>query len=81
MTRDLRILCPNHEISIFLHFLINDYCKFLVQAHQHFCCNEDDSLGVILDDDIETKTKELNELQEMLKNLFLNILHVSLQLT
>ncbi|CAG9532992.1 unnamed protein product [Cercopithifilaria johnstoni] len=44
-------------------------------AYQRFCYNEDDSLGVILDDDIEVKKKELNELQEMLKNLFLNILH------
>ncbi|VDK88740.1 unnamed protein product [Litomosoides sigmodontis] len=37
--------------------------------------NEDHNLGVILDDDIEVKKKELNDLQEMLKNLFLNILH------
>ncbi|VBB25623.1 unnamed protein product [Acanthocheilonema viteae] len=39
------------------------------------CFNEDDNLGVILDDDIEVTKKELSELQEMLKNLFLNILH------
>ncbi|KAM3721198.1 Nuclear cap-binding protein [Dirofilaria immitis] len=44
-------------------------------AYQHFCNEEDDSLGVVLDDDIEEKKKELVELQEMLKNLFLNVLH------
>ncbi|EJW78714.1 hypothetical protein WUBG_10378 [Wuchereria bancrofti] len=30
---------------------------------------------MILDDDIEVKKKELKELQDMLRNLFLNILH------
>ncbi|EJD76387.1 MIF4G domain-containing protein [Loa loa] len=45
-------------------------------AYQRFCYNEeDDGLGIILDDDIEMKKKELKEIQEMLKNLFLNVLH------
>nr|CDQ02524.1 Bm3810, isoform c [Brugia malayi] len=42
---------------------------------QLFCSNKDDGLWMILDDDIEMKKKELKELQDMLKNLFLNILH------
>ncbi|VDO27704.1 unnamed protein product [Onchocerca flexuosa] len=46
------------------------------EANQNFCFKEEeDSLGVILDDDVEEKRKELKELQEMLKNLFLNVLH------
>uniref|UniRef100_A0A1I8F1T9 Nuclear cap-binding protein subunit 1 n=1 Tax=Wuchereria bancrofti TaxID=6293 RepID=A0A1I8F1T9_WUCBA len=44
-------------------------------VYQLFCSNEDDGLGMILDDDIEVKKKELKELQDMLRNLFLNILH------
>uniref|UniRef100_A0A915PRD7 Nuclear cap-binding protein subunit 1 n=1 Tax=Setaria digitata TaxID=48799 RepID=A0A915PRD7_9BILA len=46
------------------------------EEYQRFRDNEeDDDLGVILDDDIEMKKKEVKELQEILKNLFLNILH------
>uniref|UniRef100_A0A158Q6Q1 Nuclear cap-binding protein subunit 1 n=1 Tax=Elaeophora elaphi TaxID=1147741 RepID=A0A158Q6Q1_9BILA len=44
-------------------------------TYQRFYYDGDDDLEVIFDEDIEAKKKELNELQEMLKNLFLNILH------
>ncbi|MCP9260010.1 hypothetical protein DINM_003398 [Dirofilaria immitis] len=55
-----------------------DRCKNQLQRMQEKharMSRTDGDFGVVLDDDIEEKKKELVELQEMLKNLFLNVLH------